>query len=89
MIFCVLFNTRLANILPHVEGIGLAMHIVGFFAILVPLIYLAPHADASHVFTSFRNDGMWPTQGIAFLVSLNAAVFDFLGMQQCGGLPRT
>ena len=75
--------------LPHVEGIGLAIHIVGFFAILVPLIYLAPHADPVEVFTSFRNDGMWPTQGVAFLVSINAAVFDFLGKHQCSSLLGT
>ncbi|MCJ1388133.1 hypothetical protein MMC18_000978 [Xylographa bjoerkii] len=77
--FCVFFNTTLGNFLPHVEGLGLVLHIVGFFAIMVPMIYLAPHGSASYVFGTFLNEGNWPTQGVSFMISLNVAVFDFLG----------
>ena len=55
------------------------LHIVGFFAILVPMIYLAAHSDAKVVFTTFDNHGGWPTQGVAFMTILSGAVFDFLG----------
>jgi choline transport protein len=69
----------LGNLLPHVEALGMILHIVGFFAILVPMIFLADHADANTIFTSFSNEGGWPTQGVAFLTTLSVAVFDFLG----------
>jgi len=55
------------------------LHVVGFFAILVPMIYLSAHADAKAVFTTFSNEGGWPTQGVAFMTVLSGAVFDFLG----------
>ena len=55
------------------------LHVVGFFAVLVPMIYLAAHSDASVIFTTFRNEGGWPTQGLAFMTILSGAVFDFLG----------
>ena len=77
--FCVFFNTTLGNFLPYVEGLGLVLHIVGFFAIMVPMIYLAPHGSVSYVFGTFLNEGNWPTQGVSFMISLNVAVFDFLG----------
>lgn len=43
------------------------------------MIYLSAHADAKVIFTSFSNDGDWPTQGVAFLTILSGTVFDFLG----------
>ncbi|MCJ1319621.1 hypothetical protein MMC15_004957 [Xylographa vitiligo] len=46
---------------------------------MVPMIYLAPHGSASYVFGTFLNEGSWPTQGVSFMISLNVAVFDFLG----------
>ncbi|KUJ13411.1 choline transport protein [Mollisia scopiformis] len=77
--FSVFFNTILGNLLPHVEALGMILHVVGFFAILVPMIYLSNHADAKVIFTTFGNEGGWPTQGLAFMTILNGAVFDFLG----------
>jgi choline transport protein len=62
-----------------VEALGMILHVVGFFVILVPMIYLSAHADAKVIFTTFTNKGGWPTQGVAFMTILSGAVFDFLG----------
>ena len=75
----VLFNTMLGNLLPHVESLGMILHVVGFFAIIVPMIYLADYSNANAIFTTFSNEGGWPTQGLAFMTILSGAVFDFLG----------
>lgn len=77
--YAVFFNTTLGNLLPHVEALGMILHVVGFFAILVPMIYLSGRVDAKTIFTTFQNDGLWPTQGLAFMTILSGAVFDFLG----------
>jgi choline transport protein len=37
--FAIFTNTYLANILPMVESLVLIIHILGFFAILIPLVH--------------------------------------------------
>lgn len=78
--FAVFFNTIISNALPKVEGLVLILHVLGFFAILVPLVYLSPHGSAKDVFTVFMNEGGWQTQGLSFMLGMIAAVFNFLGM---------
>lgn len=77
--YVVFINTYLARWLPKIEGMILILHIVGFFAILIPLVYLAPHGTASDVFATFLNHGEWKTGGLAFFVGLITSVFSFLG----------
>jgi choline transport protein len=78
--FIVFINTYLARWLPKIEGMILILHIVGFFAILIPLVYLAPHGSARDVFATFINGGGWNTNGLSFFVGLITSVFSFLGM---------
>lgn len=66
--FAVLFNTLGARQLPLFETAILALHIVGLFAILIPLWVLAPKNTAAQVFGEFSNFGGWPTMGGACLV---------------------
>ncbi|KAI0179386.1 amino acid transporter [Hypoxylon sp. FL1284] len=77
--FAVFFNTIISNALPKIEGLVLILHVLGFFAILVPLVYLSPHADPKDVFTVFRNEGGWQTQGLSFMLGMISSVFNFLG----------
>jgi amino acid transporter len=56
--------------LAALERLFLLLHLAGFLGILVPLVYFAPHNSASEVFTTFYNNGKWPSQGLAFLVGL-------------------
>ncbi|KAI5923264.1 putative GABA permease [Camillea tinctor] len=76
--FSVFINTVASKTLAHFEGLILILHILGFFAILIPLVYLAPHGDTS-LFTTFVNEGGWPTQGLSFMVGLPASVFSLIG----------
>ncbi len=80
ILFAVVFNTVISSVLPQIEGLVLVIHILGFFAILIPLIYLAPHGSGSEVMTLFFNEGDWPSQGLSFFVGLNGLVFSLLGM---------
>ncbi|KAE9362924.1 amino acid transporter [Stipitochalara longipes BDJ] len=77
---CMVFvNTFLARWLPKVEGIFLCVHIIGFFAVLIPLVYLGPHGSAKDVFATFINGGGWSTDGLSFFVGLIANVYTFTG----------
>ncbi len=75
----ILINTVVSSLLSKLEGLILIVHVLGFFAILIPLVYMAPHGSASDVFTVFLNHGGWPTQGLSFMVGLIGNVFSMLG----------
>ena len=76
--FAVFINTATSRALAKFEGMILVLHIFGFFAVLIPLVYFGPHGDVS-IFTSFLNQGEWPTQTLSFFVGLPAAVFCLMG----------
>ncbi|THC97921.1 hypothetical protein EYZ11_002619 [Aspergillus tanneri] len=67
------------KLLPRFEGTILILHILGFFAILIPLTYMADHKPAKEVFTHFINEGQWPSQGLSFFIGLIGPVFAFAG----------
>ncbi|PQE33967.1 choline transport protein [Rutstroemia sp. NJR-2017a WRK4] len=80
MALAVFVNTYLASQLPAVESLILIIHILGFFAILIPLVHLAPHGTASDVFETFLNEGEWSSKGLAFFVGLMTAIFALIGV---------
>lgn len=79
MLFAVLINAVVSSALPKFEGLILILHVLGFFAILIPMVTLGYHGDAHQVFTEFNNGGMWPTTGLSFMVGLIGNVFAFVG----------
>lgn len=80
VIFLAVFiNTVVSRALPKIESLIMILHIVGFFAILIPLVYMAPQGKASDVFTVFMNGGGWPTTGLSFFIGLLGPVFAFGG----------
>lgn len=82
VLVCVFFNTVVGSLLPKIEGTFMILHILGSFAILIPLVYYAPKATAAEVFgatTSYQNAGIWPNYGTSFLVGTLRAAFSFVG----------
>jgi len=79
VIVAIFVNTIMSSLLPFVEGGLLLVHILGFVAIFIILVYMAPHGSAHDVFTQFVNGGNWPTQGLSTMVGLIGLVFAFVG----------
>ncbi|KAK3171915.1 hypothetical protein OEA41_003999 [Lepraria neglecta] len=79
MAFAVFINVLASTVLPKFEGFILVLHIVGYFAILLPLLILGEHQDSHQVFGLWMNEGHLPTQGVSFMVGLLGPVFMFLG----------
>ena len=77
--FCIIFNSFLASKLPMVEGIILIFHIVGFFAVIIPLWTLSPRLSAGEVFNNITNLGGWSSDGLTFMVGLLTPVYTLLG----------
>ncbi len=77
--FCIIFNSFLATKLPLVEAAILVFHIVGFFAVLIPLWVMAPKLSAHQVFAEVTNLGGWSTKGLSFMIGLLTPVYTLLG----------
>ncbi|KAK8105106.1 amino acid transporter [Apiospora kogelbergensis] len=72
-------NAVIGSVLAKFEGFVLIIHLLGFFAILLPLILLGEHTSAAEVFDTFLNSGNWPTQGLSLSIGITGVVFAFLG----------
>ncbi|KAL8748751.1 MAG: hypothetical protein Q9184_007108 [Pyrenodesmia sp. 2 TL-2023] len=79
VVFCIVFNTSLAKKLPLIEGFILLLHIIGLFAIVIPLWVLAPRNPPSVALLHFNNGGNWPTTGVAYMVGLLTALSSMMG----------
>lgn len=75
----VFINTVVAGLLPFLEGMILFLHIMGFVAIMISLIYLSDHSSGSDVFFRQLNQGNFPTQGLSYLVGYVGNVATFVG----------
>jgi amino acid transporter len=76
--FAVMINTVGSRTLAHFEGLIFILHILGFFALMIPLVYLSPHNDVS-VFTEVINTGGWSTQALSWMVGMPSTVFAMVG----------
>ena len=76
---CTCINTLLGPALPVFEIMSFIIHIVGFAATFIPLLYLAPKGSTNQIFTSFFNFGGWKTTGVAFFVGLSGNFSAFIG----------
>ena len=76
--FAVCINIVPSKALANFEGFIFVLHILGLCAVLIPLVYPAPHGDSSFL-TTFVNAGGWSTQGLSFMVGLPASLFSLVG----------
>lgn len=79
LLLCALVNTLTARLLPKIEYFFLTIHTVGFIAVLVPLLVLAPKAAASSVFREFTNAAGWSSNGLAWFVGLISGNLPLIG----------
>ncbi|KAI4112802.1 MAG: hypothetical protein LQ345_006102 [Seirophora villosa] len=90
ILVAVIVNTIISSLLPKLECLILIIHVLGFFAVLIPLVYMAPHGDAASVFTVFLNEGGWQTTGLSFMIGLTGNVFAFLEISNASlNVPRS
>ena len=90
--WAVILLSILTNILgirffPHIETAALILHIVYFFALLVPLVYLAPQSSAAFVFQSFENSGGWTNNGVSWCIGLITSTYALSGQTSIPPLP--
>lgn len=82
VLLSLIINTFIARLLPKIESVVLILHILGFFCVLIPMVYLGPHVSAKEVFATFTNAAGWSSSGLSFFVGLSTGMFAFIGMFQ-------
>lgn len=74
-----LVNTIFVKLLPGLEGLILILHVVGFFAIIIPVVHLAPISSSSFVWTEFTNFSGYSSNGVSWLIGQSASAILFIG----------
>ncbi|RWA09390.1 hypothetical protein EKO27_g5710 [Xylaria grammica] len=77
LLFINIFGIR---IFPHIETLGLILHVIFFFALLVPLVHLAPRSSTDFVFRSFANNGGWSSNAVSWFIGLLTSTYSFSGV---------
>ncbi|KAK5719722.1 hypothetical protein LTR17_015173 [Elasticomyces elasticus] len=67
-------NVYGSRALPYWQNAIFAVHIMGYFAYIVPLWVNAPTASHSQVWLEFANEGGWSSTGLAVMVGQLAAI---------------
>ncbi|KAL9089034.1 MAG: hypothetical protein Q9159_002752 [Coniocarpon cinnabarinum] len=75
-----LTNTLLARQFPTLETIILLVHVLGFFGVFVPLVYLSPKDGSRKIFDGLENPGGWSSPGLAFLIGTSQMMTNFIGV---------
>ncbi|ORY16633.1 amino acid/polyamine transporter I [Clohesyomyces aquaticus] len=78
LLVSVFVNTVAVRVLPALEGIILILHVLGFLAILIPLVHLAPQSPAEFVFATWAN-GSGYSDGLSWFVGLLTSSVLFIG----------
>ena len=77
LLVSMLVNLAGGKLLPRLETVILVVHVLGFFGILIPLVYMSDHAASHEVFLSFRNGGEFATQALSWFVGMTSLGFAF------------
>lgn len=77
--FCVLFNTVGAKVLPTLQVIMCTLHFLGLFAVIIPLWICSDRATPSEALLTFTNGGGWPTTGLSAMIGLLAPAGSLCG----------
>ncbi|KAF2704304.1 amino acid transporter [Pleomassaria siparia CBS 279.74] len=80
LVLCIVINVFISGALPSIEVVILIIHILGFFGIIIPLVYLTPtHNSAKEILTTFSNNGAWNSRALAFFIGLQGNALAFVG----------
>ena len=90
VVFAILFNTSMAKQLPLVQVVILIVHVIGLFAIIIPLLVMVPsHNNGRVALIDFYNGGNWPTVGLATMIGLLTPLGSMLGFDCAVHMCRT
>ena len=79
LLLTVFVNSVMARFFPALEGLILILHVLGFFAIMIPLLCLAPMSSSKFVFATLSNTSGYSNDGVSWFVGLISSALIFVG----------
>jgi len=72
-------NTVLVKYLPGLAGVVLVLQVIGFFAVLIPVVHMAPISDNRFVWVDFTNLLGYRSSGLSWLIGQSGSAILFIG----------
>lgn len=83
-----LVNLYGARLLPHIENLMMALHVLLFFLIFVSILALSPTRNsAAFVFGEFQNNTGWGSDGIAWSLGMVTSAYVMVGTYSAAPIP--
>lgn len=73
-------NVYGAKVLHVWQNAVFAIHVLAYFAFIIPIWVNAPRATSAEVWTEFSNSGGWPTLGLSVLAGQLSGVVSQVGV---------
>ncbi|KAK5167440.1 uncharacterized protein LTR77_007139 [Saxophila tyrrhenica] len=80
VIVAYVMNIYAAKVLPYWQNIFFALHIIAYFAYIVPIWVNAPVATHRQVWGEFSNTGGWSSMGLAIMVGQLTGISEQVGI---------
>ena len=74
-------NVYAIKVLPIIQLVGGIFHVCFFFALIIPLILLAPRSTPDFVFKTVQSNGGYENHGVSWLIGLLTVTYCFLGLR--------
>jgi choline transport protein len=79
LLLTIFVNTVLVQLLPGFEKLILVLHVIGFFAVFIPVVHFAPISTNAFVLTEFVNRSGYGSDGLSWFVGQSASAVLFIG----------
>ena len=80
LLLIVMINILAIRAFPYIETVALIFHVIFFFTLLIPLVYLSPQSSPDFVFKSFENNSGWSNDAVSWLIGLLTSTYAFSGV---------
>jgi choline transport protein len=87
LVVCYVANVYGAKTLPYWQTAVFLLHILAYFAYIVPIWVSAPAATHYQVFGEFKNDGGWSSITLAILVGQLTGISEQVGIDTVSSWP--
>jgi hypothetical protein len=79
-----------SRILPYWQNTVFAIHVMAYFAVIIPIWVNAPRASSQQVWTGFSNSGGWSSLALSVMIGQLSGIFTQVGIDTVGLLnPET
>jgi hypothetical protein len=69
-----------AKVLPHWQNAVFAIHVMAYFAFIIPIWVNAPRVPSSQVWSGFENSGGWSNLSLSVMIGQLSGIYTQVGV---------